>query len=529
MGLPKVTFTVNTNGTNRPLPGYDHYSMMLAYYKESASNNAYSSIGGKYLSLLDAEEDGIVDTCAEATAAATTANAITAIGTNGDVITLTFDDYEGTTLTLGAYTKVAGDTTVTLVATALVAAINALTYSHGYSATVGAAGAYTITAPKNRGIWPNTKSCTVTLSAGATMTHTNSAFAGGTKSRLAIWHYQISRFFAQNPLGVLWFKPIWDDSANTATQFETQMTQDIVTQQNAFVADNTSAAGCRQFLCYAPDRTFVTTQMTAIKTAMNTLFDNYIPAVGWLFANYSATALSAFTNTRTLSCSGVSMIISQSSTGEGKYVKYCQQASHGSAGEALGSESAANGVSGSIGEVQRINLADGTENESIEFVDSSSSDYLTLQATNPNILGQLNDYGYVFARKIPGLVGTYWNEGNCAVAINNDLAYREGSRTIFKVVRNFYAAIVTLLNAKNYLNSDGTLSEQSTAGYIDRGTPPLRQMAQEGDLSQDPSMNGGIIVSTAPIVAGVIPITLKLIPVVIGREIDVKLGFVAKI
>lgn len=529
MGVPKVKFNIK-QGMGRPKAGYDHYSMMLAYYKDAAAVGAYAAIGNKqYLSLTDAEADGVVDTCAEATAAATTANAITAIGANGDTITLTIPDYDGTVITIGTFAKTAAESTVTLLATALVADINAKTYSTGYSATVGAAGAYTLTAPKNRGIYPNTKSATVTIV--GTITHTNSAFAGGTKSRLAMWHYQIERFFARNPQGKLYFSPIWDDTANTATQFETQLKADIAAKQNAYALLDSKAAGCRQFLVNSPERAFALTTMTAIQVAINTLFDVYIPAVAWYVSNTSGAALSAFANTRTLTAGGVSALITQSSTGGGLYQYSCQSTVFGHGGEALGTESAAS-VSGSVGEVQLFNIADDlTENEKIMFMDSAFTDYQTLAGTTggTNLIDQICDYGYVFARKIPNVTGTYWVEGNAAIDISDDYAHRETTRTVQKVVRNFYAAIVTLLNAKNKLNKDGTLSDQAKANYLDRGTPPLRQMATEEDLSQDPSQNDGIIVSDLPIVAGKIPITLKLIPITIGREIDVDVQFVAKI
>lgn len=526
MSVPTVKFNIK-QGLGRPLAGYDHYSMMLAYYNDTAAVGAYAALGNKqYLSLPDAEADGIVDTCAEATAATTT-DTITGIGANGDTILYQITDFDGAIITLASYTKVAGDTTATLVATAVVAAFNALTYSTGYSAVVGASGAYTVTAPKKRGIYPNTKLMTVTIV--GTIANTNVAFAGGTKSRLAMWHYQIERFFVRNPQGKLYFSIIFDDTVNSTTTFETQLKADIVAKQNAYVLFDSAAAGCRQFLVNSPERAFALTTMTAIRVAIDTLFDAYIPAVAWYVSNTSGSALSAFGNTRTLTCRGVTALITQASTGKGLYQYSCQSTVFGHGGEALGTESLAS-VSGSVGEVQLFNLSDGTENEKIMFMDSAFSDYQTLWGLNPNLINQLGDYGYVFARKIPNVTGTFWVEGNCAVVISDDYAYREASRTVFKVVRNFYAAIVTLLNAKNKLNKDGTLSDQAKNGYLDRGTPPLRQMAQEEDLSVDPSQNDGILISplNLPIVAGKIPITLKLVPESIGREIDVDVQFVAK-
>ena len=97
----------------------------------------------------------------------------TAIGSNGDVITLV--DSDG--VTLGSYTKVSGDTTNSLVATAVKAAIDALASTTGYSCTrVGAV--LTITAPVGSGADINDTSLENTGNNG-TMAFTIATFDGG--------------------------------------------------------------------------------------------------------------------------------------------------------------------------------------------------------------------------------------------------------------------------------------------------------------------------------------------------------------
>ena len=58
MTQPKISFTLSQGGLGRPLPGYDHYSAMIAYEKASSATSAYATIGDTiYNSLLDAENE----------------------------------------------------------------------------------------------------------------------------------------------------------------------------------------------------------------------------------------------------------------------------------------------------------------------------------------------------------------------------------------------------------------------------------------------------------------------------------------
>ncbi len=522
MAQPKISFMLSQGGLGRPLPGYDHYSAMIAYEKNSSATSAYATIGNTiYNSLLDAENNGVVDTCAEATAA-TSAQTVTTVGSDGDTTVITFVDYDGTVITLGSYVKISADSTVTNVATSIVAAINTLTYSHGFSATVGTSGAYTITAPKKKGIYPNSKSVVNTIT--GTTAITNNAFSGGTKSRLAIWHYQISEFFRLNPLGKLYFSIKFDDSSQSATAFNTQLTSDIISVQNAFSALDTEASGARQMLILANERIFATTILNACKSARTTLFTNnqgYVQCAFFVVSNTTGTAIGSFSNTRTLSDEGVSAVISQSSSGIGLQQYYYQTTVVSSGGAALGTESAAK-VSQSIGEVRAFNISDGNEIETTQFMASGFNDYLTLLASSPNTLDQLNDYGYVYARKFLNKTGSYWVGGNCAVSVTSDYAYRENVRTIDKAVRGVYKSILPLLNSSLILNGDGTLSEQAIADFTENSSSPLEQMQRDAELSAF-----GVSVSRTEVVSSTsnIPITIQIVPIGIARTISITIGF----
>lgn len=519
MSEPKIIFNLAQGGLGRTLPGYDHYSSFIAYQKAASLTAGYSSIGNKiYTSITDAENDGVIDTCVEATAA-TSAQAITAVGTDGDTITWTWTDWDGTVITLGSYTKVTADSTVTLVKTAAVAAINALTYATGWSATAGSTGAWTLTAPKKSGVYPNTKSITTTIVGG--ITTTSGALSGGTKSPLAIWHYQIDEFFRGNQNGILYFAIKLDLTSQSATAFNTQVISDVSAVQAAFSLLNVEAAGARQTTIYNPDRTFATTTLDALKTARTTLEGIYSNSVFWLVMDTSALALTAFANTRALSDDGCSSLISQSSSGKGKELYYTQQNVIGSAGLALGIESACT-VSQSIGDVGFFNLSNGIECNTVQFMDVSFSDETTLRATSPTTLDLIDSYGYVYMKKYPNKIGSYFVEGNCAVTISSDYAMRETNRTIDKMIRNIYSQVIGLLNSKNKLNANGTLSDSARAAYKTATAVALDQMERDGDISASI-----IIVSTTEVVATTnnVPITVKAVSTAIARQITYTIGF----
>lgn len=516
MSLPGVNIALGQGGLGQAGQSFDKYSCLIAYYKESAVVTAYNGIGDAvYNSIQDAETDGVVNTYTDATAA-TSSQTVTNKGAAGDIVDIAFTSFDGTVFSLCTYTVVSGDSTVTLLATSLVAAINARTYLTGFSATVGSSGDFTITAPKKLGIYPNSKSVVNTIT--GTVAITNNAFSGGTKSWLALWHYQISEYF-RKATAPLYFSIKFDDSANSVSAFNTQLKSDIASVANAWEGK------ARRYGILANGRTFATSTLDAVKQARTTLQGLYIPASFFIVSDNTGTALSSLSNLSALSDDGVFFIEGQSGSGIGYQIsKTCIQAC-GSVGLALGVKSAA-AISQSIAEVGSFQLSDGTECETAVFLDGTAFDI-----SNTSLNNQLNDYGYIFLRKFANATGTYFSNSVGAVSPASDYKYLENVETIDKAVRGVYASILPLLNSRVTLNSDGTLSKQAIAAFQSAAGYPLTQMAIDGDLSQDPSTNGGIVVSTTEVVSttGKIPITIKLIPIGIARQIEITIGFVAKI
>jgi hypothetical protein len=159
---------------------------------------------------------------------------VTAIGANGDTIELRIT-VSGKVLVLGRYTKVSGDTTVDLVATALRAAINAGTAVHGFVAG-GSTANVALTAPAGYGASLNgagiisavivgTIAGTITnFSSGVSPTYTplngiatDSFNAIGKAQLLADWS-----FTQLSPVNVIVEGKAWQGSASSSIDLRTQ-------------------------------------------------------------------------------------------------------------------------------------------------------------------------------------------------------------------------------------------------------------------------------------------------------------------
>lgn len=126
--------------------------------------------------------------------AATATVTITAVGADGDVISVYAPPSLGGTL-LGTYIKTSAETTVTLLAVALKNVINGNTGSTGYSAT-NLAGVITVTAPASYGAVINT--LLLNVDDGGTITATTAAFSGGvTGTGGKMYKIQFQRYEAE--------------------------------------------------------------------------------------------------------------------------------------------------------------------------------------------------------------------------------------------------------------------------------------------------------------------------------------------
>jgi len=512
--LPSIVFQKGQGGLGRPLPGQDFISGLCIYTANGNLPSGFSTsnrIKAMY-ALSDAESAGITSDFSDATAAAGVVT-FTVVGSNGDTAEIKVADIDENgvtrTLSFGVFTKTSSETTVTLLAAAYKAVINAGTLTHGYTAD-NTAGALTVTAPKRLGIYLNTGtplSVTVSGTLAGTVT---TAFTGGVASRLAVWHYHVSEFFRLQPQGILYVGFFAVPGTYTFV--------DITTMQS--FANGT----IRQIGIFKdPAGAYSTADITAINTVCVANDDLHKPISAIYAADLSATSdISALTDLSLLTANKVSDCISQDAGALGNYLWLATGKSITTLGALLGTV-ALSKVSEDIAWVGQFNISNGTECEVLAFANGQK---FTDVAITDNLLEALNAKRHIFLKKFVGLSGSFWNDSHCAIIVTSDYAYIENNRTIDKATRGLYTALLPSLNSPLQLNADGTLSETTTAYLEAQADVALDAMVRDGELSAksvviNPAQN---VLTTSKII-----IAVTLVINGVARYIVVPIGFKPKI
>jgi len=143
-----------------------------------------------------------------------------------------------------------------------------------------------------------------------------------------------------------------------------------------------------------------------------------------------------------------------------------------------------------------------------------------------SLLNTLNSQHYIFLRKFIGDSNTYNSDSWTAITETSDYATIENNRTLDKLERNVYAAMVSKISSPIYLNADGTLTEDSIAVFKNIVDAQASQMKTDLELSDyevtiDPDQD---VLTTSTIA-----VTVQIIPVGIARTIEINDGFTTKI
>lgn len=460
MNLPNITIVNGAGGLQRPPAGQDHIAGLIAYMSTLPSGFSSTDRIKKVNSLAQAVSLGINLNYVDATAP-TGSYLVTATGSNGDTITLTHLNVKGATVTLGTYTKVAGDTTAANVATGIAAAINAGTNVHGYSATTSTA-TVNITAPKFNGVFSGTLAATIVGTIAGTLTQ----FASGTMSPIACLYYHVSEFFRLMPNGELYI-------SIPGTSYGSGFPE-VMTLVN-FADGKIRQIGVMNDLSTA----FATSQITSLQTQATAAFNAFRPCVILFAPEISGTSnLSALTDLSSLSSAQVATIISQDAGNVGKYIATSTGKSLSDLGAKLGVLSKSK-VSDSWAWVGAYNMTDGSELNTIGF--SNGTTYTT--AVNNNILNQLATYGYSFLRKITDYTGTYNTQPNTATLESSDYRFLYSNRVIQKAGRVERLAMIPFQSSPVVLDADGTLSDLTIETWKAAIGQQLDVMVRNGELS----------------------------------------------
>lgn len=519
MGLNDVVFNKQQGGLGRGLPGSDYISGMLFFSGTLPSGFTTTYNKKQVFAVSDAEALGIVDTFSDETAAI---GVVTISGSPvvGDTlnITVTEPTKSGGTTSVDLGTGTAPATpTVTTYAAAVVAAINALTFSHGYSAT-NTAGVIYVSVRKGLGVAMNTGTPIAITATGTGVAAITQQFGTGTggatagvASKLAVWHYHISEYFRLQPQGNLWigFYPV----PSTYDYAELQDLQSYATTQGSSL---------RQVLIYhlvARTASNVLSDCTAIQAVCATLETLHMPLSVIHAPNIKAiTDISTLLNLATLSANKVSVNISQDGAGTGAQLYMISGVSITTGGALLGAVSLA-AVSESIAWVQKFNISNGVECDTIAF---SNGKLLTDTTITTNLLTQLNLYRYIFLRSFVDFAGSYFNDSHCAIAQSSDYAYIENNRTIDKAIRLGRAALLPYLNSPLSFNADGTLTDITIAAFRGSLATASAPMKRANEISQD-----GITIDPKQksLTTSSVYISFKIIPNGVARNIIVNIGY----
>jgi hypothetical protein len=508
MALSGITFNRNSSGLGRPLAGVDHISGQVFYIDDADLPSGFATNDRikKIFSLAEAEELGITDTHIGEVKAVGTVE-ITNVGSNGNTIEITIDE-PTSTVTLGTYTKVAGDTTVTNVADAIVLIINAGTLTHGYSAS-NTAGVISITSREGLGIFLNSGtpiSTTIVGTIAATIAQFGaSSLTDGVASPIDPIHYHISEYFREQPLGVLYVGLFDIPGAYTFSEVGTliDFAEGEVKQGGVYVQSDTLDAA----------------MVTALDAVLMTKESEDKPASFVLTADFNGTALSALPTLASNSDYRVSVDIAQDAGGKGLELYYANGKTIGTMGAMLGVISFA-AVNECIGDVGQFNMSNGTELEIIGFGNG-----VLYKNQAKSLLTTLNSYKYNFLRK-RAVAGSYYENSNTAIANTSDFAFIENVRTVDKAIRLIKQNCETKINSSLTLNANGTLFEDTIADLLRLANIGLDDMLRNGEISaystDMPSDQNVLTTST-------VEVNVIIVPTGVARQIEFNVGLATSI
>jgi hypothetical protein len=505
MALPGISFNVGASGLGRPLPGTDYISGLIAYIDDADLPSGFQTDDRekKIFSLSEAEDLGITDTH-EGETKATGKITFTDVGANGDTVELVVEEYGGD-VSLGTFTKTSAETTVTLLAAAVKAVINAGTDTHGYTAD-NSAGVLTITAREGLGVFLNSgtplSSTIVGTIAGTIVQFGGSGMVAGVASVIDPIHYHIKEFFRIQPQGVL-YVGLYDipgtfDFAEVATL--TTFADGEIKQLGVYVTGDTLDAAL----------------VHTLAIAMDTAAGLERPASAILCADFNGTALSALPTLATNTDERVSVVIGQDGANVGYQLYKASGKTVGTLGATLGATALA-AVNQNIGWVGVFNMSDGNELETLAFGNGA-----VYKSQSVSLLTTLNNYKYIFLRKFNNKQGSFHQDSNTAIANTNDFAYIENVRTMDKAIRGIRTNILDKLNSPLVLNADGTLTELDIQEFTRLVNITLDQMGRDQEISASEVLidSDQDVLTTSKVV-----ITVNIVPTGTAREIEFNIGF----
>lgn len=170
----------------------------------------------------------------------------------------------------------------------------------------------------------------------------------------------------------------------------------------------------------------------------------------------------------------------------------------------------------SIGWVERFNLSDGLELETIRLADGNDN-------PSTSTLAALDTKRYLVFRKHVGISGTYLNDSHTSVVATSDYGTIELNRVIQKARREIRAALLPDLNSPLTVDAaTGKLAQGSIRYFESKTARPLNIMQGAGEVS-----GFAVYINPAQEVLGTSTLTIqvKIVPRGVARDIVVNIGF----
>lgn len=340
---------------------------------------------------------------------------------------------------------------------------------------------------------------------------------GVTPTSNPVMHYHVSEFFRINEGANLYIQAVATSDGNFS---EVKILQNFAQgkiRQMAICDYQTAVSGLQNAL----------TKLNAIAVELG----NRITPLSLLYSlKVEATDMTTLPDLHTMNAERVSVVIGQDAGGRGHYIG----SSVSCIGTVLGAVSKAS-VHESIAWVEKQNLVSaaydkaltGGELKALEldvagFCDGSKNgDYSAAQ------LESINDKGYIFLTNYPGLAGTYCNDSFTSTESTSDYAYIENNRTVDKAIRQVNSVLVPQVSGPAYINPDTGMLEPSNVAALEAlCDEPLDEMVRNGEIS-------GYKVYINPnqrvLQTSKLEVVIKIVPVGILREIEVKIGLAVSV
>lgn len=538
--LNNLTFIKGQGSSGRIANGTDYISALMFYNNTRPAALLASLPGGvdnyssgsvvQIFSPDDAVNLGIDDSYSDETKSTATVQ-ITVIGNDGDTIEIKVAEWAGGsgkgTISLGTYTKVTGDNTAALVATALKNAINANNTgpdATGYAAT-SATDTVTITARKGTGVYLNSGTPYTKTIVGAITATIVQNVVPGVASKLAVYYYHIQRYFAKKSDGTLYIGIFNTAGASGGSAFS-----DLANIENY--------AGGKVVQCGIWDdtQTFALATLTKIQTQLTALEATYVYLSSVVYAadikaiSTPLTSLAgASYDLATLTAKKVSAIIDNDGNGNGFDLFKSVGKTISSLGACIGciSESA---ISEDMGQpVDRFNCDDGSEFNTLMFGDGTLYNLVSQSQKD-----SLNNNRYIFLSKAPYSNGSFYSDNHTANSYKSDYAWINDNRIIDRVIKDSFAALAPVLKSKLKLKTDGTMTEQTISYLTAIVGGVIKPLVASDDLAGDiqnfdASKWVTISATQKPSVASKVVIGIKLVQNAIARNIEVPIGFVSSL